>query len=146
MCFSSHYQFFIRFLFLPNGGCEVPEFLSLPCSLPYAWCCEDSSAWYTRIAYRSPPASVGQFSDPSVPCTEPTPSPQLSSTHNLPPPHFWVLLILFSPLNLLPSSSLSNQILPMLPYRRSTSSMMVSAGPQSPGFCSLTVSCCPVLS
>lgn len=39
-----------------------------------------------------------------------------------------------------------NQILPILPDGRSMSSMMVSTGPQSPGFHSLSVSCHHVLS
>ena len=146
MCFSSHYQFFIRSLFLLNGGCVVPEFLVclVHCLMPGAGRGSVPGTQELHIGPLLPQlVSFLTLHFPARSLHHPLSCHPPHSPHT--PPRFWVLLTLFSPLNRLPSFSLSNQILPILPQGRSMSSMMVSTGPQSPGFCSLTVSHCHVL-
>lgn len=70
-------SFSIRCLLLLSGGRGVPEFLV--CLVHSCLPAAVSSAWYPGTIYRSPPSSAARFSDSPVPCTEPTPSPQLSS-------------------------------------------------------------------
>lgn len=103
------------------------------CCLPGAV----SSAWHIVMANLSPPASASRPSSPPVLCMEPPPLLSCHPRAVRTPPLFWVVLTLFSPLNLFSSSSLSNHILPIGLHLRSRSSTVISTGPQGPGFHSL---------
>lgn len=132
MCaFQLPTSFSVGCLFLLNVGLVVcwSRFLLS------AWCCEQCLVPRDYILI---PLCLSW----SVPHAEPRPSLQLSPPTRSTPLLTSGLYSHCSPYRpCFPSHlSLTKQILPILLYGRSVSSMMVSTGPQSPGFHSLTVS------
>lgn len=117
---------------MSSSGNFIELYWGLVCSLLWAQCGERCPAHSDCIMI--PSCLSWSVFWPPIPCVEPPLSPQPSPQCIVHPSSLLGRAHMVLPLHLLPSSSLSDQILPRQLYSRSMSSIMVSTGPHPTGF------------